>query len=50
MTLEVYTGRDGEVVNPMLYANRIIFKDMDVPSRDEEFGDSFEQLDEDVPF
>ena len=44
LTLDVYTGRDGEVATPMIYANNIKFHDIDLDL------DSFEQLDEDVPF
>ena len=44
LTLDIFQGRDGEVMNPMIYANNIKFHDY------EPDYDSYEQLDEDVPF
>lgn len=46
LTLEVWEGRDGEVVTPMIFANTIKFHDYE----SQDYGDSFEALDEDVPF
>ena len=46
MTLDVFEGRDGEVMNPMIYAKTIKFRDYE----SQNLGDSFEELDEDVPF
>ena len=46
MTLDVYESRNGEVSNPMIYANSIKFHDYEAQGD----YDSFEQLDEDVPF
>ena len=46
LTLDVYQGRDGEVSNIAVYANEIKFHDYD----SQDYGDSFEELDEDVPF
>ena len=49
MTLDVYEGRDGEVSNPAIFATKIMFKDYEA---NDEYADvdSYEQLDEDVPF
>ena len=47
LTLDIYSGRDGEVSNIAIYANEVIFHDYDAQ---ENYGDSYEQLDEDVPF
>lgn len=44
LTLDVWEGRDGEVANHAIFAQEIKFHDF------EEDVDSFEQLDEDVPF
>lgn len=43
LTLDVWEGRDGEVANHAIFAQEIKFHDLDDV-------DSFEQLDEDVPF
>lgn len=53
LTLDIYQGREGEVAEYMVYANEIIFHDASIPSRvpsRDDGLDSFEQLDEDVPF
>lgn len=47
MTLDVFNGRDGEVVNPMVFATEVKFADYEAQ---QESYDSFEELDEDVPF
>jgi hypothetical protein len=46
LTLDIFQGRDGEVSNIALYANEIKFRDYE----SQDYGDSFEELDEDVPF
>ena len=51
MTLDVWDGRDGEVVNPMIFATNIKFHDYESQGlSSEDLGDSYEQLDEDMPF
>lgn len=46
LTLDVWEGRDGEVANPMIYANVIKFHDYE----SQDYGDSFAEAEEDVPF
>lgn len=50
LTLDIFQGRDGEVMNPMIYANKIVFRDMDTPSQEDGYMDSYESLAEDIPF
>ena len=45
LTLDIFQGRDGEVMNPMIYANNIKFHDYDFDD-----VDGYEQLDADIPF
>lgn len=45
LTLDIFQGRDGEVMNPMIYANTIKFHDYEPDDYD-----SFEQLDSEIPF
>ena len=45
LTLDIFQGRDGEVMNPMIYANTIKFHDYDFDD-----VDGYEQLDAEIPF
>ena len=46
LTLDIWEGRDGEVANPMIFANTIKFRDYE----SQEYGDSFAEAEEDIPF
>ena len=46
ITLDVYSGRDGEVSNIAIYAQKITAHDWE----DQDLGDNFDKLEEDIPF
>lgn len=50
LTLDIYNSRSGELTQPMIYANKIVFRDMDTPSQEDDYMDSYESLAEDIPF
>ena len=50
LTLDVWEGRNGEVVTPALYAKEIKFHDFEPQNYEEDYGDNFAQAEEDIPF